>query len=50
VDDKNKNIVVVCGARCIYQKDGKCKRNIKIIAATIGTDGKCVKFETKEEK
>ena len=42
--------VVVCGARCIFKKDGKCNRPKKNIAAVIGIDGKCVKFETAEEK
>ena len=54
IDKKHKNIVVICGARCIFQKDGKCRNKKKtkgeIIAAVIGVDGQCVKFEPADEK
>ena len=51
MDSKHKNIVVICGARCVSQKDGKCRNEfIKVAAAVIGNDGQCVRFETAEKK
>ena len=51
-DNKHKGVVVTCGARCIFQRKGKCKSVFleKSVAAVIGHDGKCVRFETSEEK
>lgn len=48
MDDKDKkdtNGAVICGARCVYQKDGKCRKNEKAAAAVIGIDGQCVRYE-----
>ena len=54
LDRKHKNVIVICGARCVFQKVGKCQNKKKtageIIAAVIGIDGNCVKFETAEKK
>ena len=48
-ENKRKaNIVIVCGARCIFQKEGKCNRYMKLVAAYISIDGKCIKFEPKD--
>ena len=50
-EDKNQTqIVIVCGARCIFQKKGRCNRRMKLVAAYIGIDGKCIKFEPAGEK
>ena len=50
MDEKHKNIVVICGARCVFQKDGKCRNKKSPAAAVIGIDGQCVRFETAEKK
>ena len=50
MDDKHENIVVICGARCAFQKDGKCRKNEKTVVAIIGNDTKCVRYEPADEK
>ena len=48
---KGTKTVIICGARCIFKKDGKCNwEGPEGVAAVIGIDGKCIKFETSEEK
>ncbi|MCK5612972.1 hypothetical protein KAR91_64455 [Candidatus Pacearchaeota archaeon] len=50
MDDKNKNqarVVIVCGARCVFQEKGYCKKATEPVVITIGSDGKCIRFETK---
>ncbi len=49
MDDDKKNTIVICGARCIFQKKGKCHHKKKPAAAIIGIDGQCVRFETAEK-
>ena len=48
-DKKVIRPVVICGARCIYKKDGRCNKTMNIVTATIGIDGQCVNFETTEK-
>ena len=50
MDTKNDSSIVICGARCVFRKDGKCHHKKISAAAVIGIDGKCVRFETSEEK
>lgn len=50
MDSKHKNVIVICGARCVFQKAGKCHNKKKPAAAIIGIDGQCVRFETSEKK
>jgi len=52
VGDKDKEDtgnVVICGARCVFQKNSKCHHKKKTAAAVIGIDGQCVRFETAEK-
>ena len=47
-DEKN---VVICGARCVYKKEGECTwKGLKGVVAIIGVDGQCVPFEPAEKK
>lgn len=48
--EKNRDFVVMCGARCEYQEGGYCKKINDPIAVVIGIDTKCIKFETSEKK
>ena len=46
----DKENVIICGARCVFKKDGKCTWSMKGVAAVIGIDAKCIKFEPAVEK
>jgi len=49
-DTKGTKTVIICGARCIFKKDGKCNwEGLEGVAAIIGIDGKCIKLETAEK-
>ena len=49
--DKQKETVIICGARCVFKKDGRCNwKGMEGVAAIIGIDGKCIKLEPVEVK
>ena len=51
MDSNQKETVIICGARCIFKKDGKCNwKGMKGVMAIIGIDGKCIKLEPAKEK
>lgn len=47
---KEKETIIICGARCIFKKDGKCSwKGMEGVTTVIGIDAKCIKFEPVEE-
>ena len=51
MDSNRKETVIICGARCIFKKDGKCNwEGLVGVAAVIGIDARCIKYEPVEEK
>jgi len=44
-ENKSRNFVVMCGARCVYQEGGYCKKINDPVAVIIGIDGECLKLE-----
>lgn len=47
-ENKSRDFIVMCGARCAYQEGGYCKKINDPIAVVIGVDTKCIKFEQRK--